>query len=189
MQPNPSQPSNVSYVSLSIPNLGLWAALDNAELQERFKDWWPNLLTLIFPKRHSIISLFLSTPNSVCPCMFHLTTHSTCSMLFISPLFVIFPPQKPWTLCYFKLFITPPFRTNVFISFCAVGLLSLHYCFLLLLAQGSCYFQSRCNRTQEATGKASGCENHTATRASCPYKERKRKEDLRRQQGIKEKKN
>lgn len=38
---------NDTYVSLSIPNLGLWAALDNAELQEKFKDWWPNLLILI----------------------------------------------------------------------------------------------------------------------------------------------
>lgn len=29
---------NDTYVSLSITNLGLWAALDNAELQEKFKD-------------------------------------------------------------------------------------------------------------------------------------------------------
>lgn len=110
-----------------------------------------------------------------------------CSLFPLCLLFLHLKSPEHSAHFSYKLFITPPFRADVFISFCAMGLLSLHYCFLLLLAQGSCYFQSRCNRTQGATGRASGGENHTATRASCPFKERKRKKVLRRQQGTKEK--
>lgn len=111
-----------------------------------------------------------------------------CSLFPLCLLFLHLKSPRCFAHVSYRIFINPPFRANAFMSFCAVGLLSLHYCFLLLLTQGSCYFERRYNTTQGAIGRASGCQTHTATRTSCLYKERKRKEVLRRRQEIRKKK-
>lgn len=137
IQPNPSQPSNVTYVSLSIPDLQVWTALDNAELQERFKDWWPNLLTPISQRDNSIISLLLSVSASAPACStLQLVALVPCSLFPLCLLFLHLNSPRCSTHVSYRLFINILFRANVLISFCAVGLLSLHYCFLLVLLKG-----------------------------------------------------